>query len=255
MDHLTSQLDYQRFLATLREVLKAKEVTYAVLAKKLGVSEVTVKRWLTGHGFSLQNIFAICDAIGVSFFDISALAKEDREIDYVLSLDQEKAFAKNPGLFGFLTQLHRGEKPKTLAKVWNLKSAELFKVLRRLEKLDVLEVLENEDVRLKIKGNIRYAHQGPLAKAILRPQISQFLGHIDATLRNKDVCYHSAEVELSENHIKELVAEIHQLGAKYRARAVRDKSLLPSKKRKSIRWLLAFAPFQTNWRQYSMELS
>ncbi len=250
MDQNINPADYQICLSALRDVLKAKDITYAHLAKKIGVSEVTIKRWLTGHGISVKNIFEICSVIGVSFFDVVAHAQHDEEVDYVLNLEQEKSFAKAPGLFGFLKQLHSGEKPTTLAKVWNLNSKELFKILRKLEQLDVLEIFEDNKVRLKTRGNIRYSHQGPLAKAILRPQISQFLDHVDATLKNKDVCYHSVEVELSENHIKEFVKEIHELGSKYRAKALRDKNLMASKKLKSVRWLFAFAPYQTNWQRY-----
>ena len=71
-------------------------------------------------------------------------------------------------------------------------------------------------------------------------------------IENDDVCMHSAEVELSASQLTELVEEIHELGAKYRAQAFRDKGLLPSKKLKSVRWLLVFAPYETNWRQYKM---
>jgi transcriptional regulator with XRE-family HTH domain len=253
MDHFATA-DHQQFIITLREVLKAKGFTYAALAKKLGVSEVTIKRWFTGKGGTLKDIFAICEAIGISFHDLSALAKEEEEIDYILSTNQEKLFAKDPGLFGFFKRLHAGENPKILAKIWKLDSSKLFKILRRLESVDLLEVLPGNQVRLKTRGTIRYSHQGPLAQAILRPQISQYLDHIDRFLKNKDVCLHSAEVELSENHIKEFVAEIHQLGAKYRARAARDKNLLPQKKLKPVRWLFAFAPYETNWQQYGIDI-
>jgi hypothetical protein len=63
---------------------------------------------------------------------------------------------------------------------------------------------------------------------------------------------HSAEVELSHESMSEMVDEIHALGKKYRARAFRDKSLLPAKKLRSVRWLFGFAPFQTDWRQYKL---
>lgn len=253
MDHSKAEADQLKLLTTLRSVIKAKSLTYAKLAKKLDVAEVTIKRWLTGNGCSLENIFAICEAIEISFFDLSALAKQDEEIDYVLSAGQERIFAKHPGLFGFLKHLHAGEKPSDLAKAWGLTQPQLFKTLRRLEDADVLEVLPNNEVRLKTRGNIRYTHQGPLAKAILRPQIIQFLDHIDRVLKDRDVCMHSAELELSETHITEFVSEIHKLGAKYRARALRDKSLLPAKKLKSVRWLFGFAPYKTNWQQYDLK--
>jgi transcriptional regulator with XRE-family HTH domain len=251
-DHSNQNTDSKKLIKTLREVVKSKGFTYAQLGRKLGVSEVTIKRLFSTQNCNLQTVFQICDVIGISFFDLTALANQEQEVDYVLSLEQEKYFAANPAMFGIFRSLHRGVKPSEIAKIWNLNSARLFQLLRKLEKLEVLEVLPGNKARMKVVGNIRFQHQGPLARKILRPQINQFLDHVDIVLKNEDVCMHSAEVELSAAHIAELVEEIHALGAKYRARALRDKNLLPSHKLQSVRWLYAFAPYETNWLQYEL---
>ena len=244
--------DSRILLKTLRDVLKAKKQTYGQLAKKLHVSEVTIKRWFTGQTCTLENIFKICETLEISFFDLAALARKDEEVDYVLTREQELFFSKSPALFGIFKQLQRGILPRTIAENWGLNSPKLHGVLRSLEKQKLLEVLPHDRVRMKVRGNIRYGHQGTLAKAILRPQIEQFLNHVDTVMQEDDVCMHSAELELSHAHIDEFVEEIHSIGAKYRARAFRDQSLLPTDKLKSVRWLLGFAPYQTNWRQYKL---
>lgn len=253
MDQTSQHTDSKKLLKTLREVLKSKRLTYGDLAEKLDVSEVTVKRIFSTHNCSLQTIFNICDSVGISFFDLAALAKKDEEVDYVLTLDQEKFFAANPDYFGIFRSLHRGIAPATIAQHWKLSAQKFFRVLRKLEKLELLEVLPENRVQMKVTGNLRYQHQGPLARKILRPQISQFLDHIDVVLKNKDVCMHSAEVELSKAYIAEFVAEIHALGAKYRARASREKNLVSPDKLQSVRWLFAFAPYETNWQQYELK--
>lgn len=253
MDHSNQHTDSKKLLNTLRDVLKSKNFTYAMLAQQLEVSEVTVKRIFSNQNCNLQTIFKICDLVGISFFDLAALSNQEQELDYVLTADQEKFFADNPALFGILRALHRGTNPTILAKQWNLTPQKFFRILRKLEKLQLLEVLPENQVKMKIAGNIRFQHQGPLARKILRPQILQFLDHVDNVLKNKDVCLHSAEVELSPAHISEFVEEIHALGAKYRARAFRDKNLLSADRLKSVRWLFAFAPFQTDWLQYKIQ--
>ncbi len=244
--------EYRKILATLRETMKAKEYTYKRLARELQISEITVKRIFSGHTCSLERIFSICEILNVSFLDIATLAKEDEEIDYFLSPLQEKFFAEKPAYFALFKELCRKIDPKQVADSWALNSAQFYKVLRDLEKLDLLEVLPENKFRIKAKGNIRMSHRGPLAKKVLRPQINEFLDHIDRTLENDDVCMHSAEVELAIAHIPEFVEEIHELGAKYRARAYRDQNLLPTKKLKSVRWLFAFAPYQTNWHHFKI---
>lgn len=252
MDHQNQNIDCEKLLKTLREVLKAKKITYATLAEKLDVSEITVKRLFSTQTCTLQTLFKICDLIEISFFDLASMAKQDREVECVLTIEQEKFFAANPAIFGIFRMLHRGIEPNAIATKWKLTSQSLFRVLRKIEKLNLLEVLPKNQIRMKAYGNIRFQHQGPLAKTILRTQIIQFLDHVDVVLKNDDVCLHSAELELSDASISELVAEIHALGTKYRTRAVRDKNLLSPDKLQSVRWLYAFAPYETNWQQYRL---
>lgn len=248
---MEAHTDYRAIFMTLKEVMKAKGLTYARLARKIGTSEVTMKRVFSlGQSCTLDRLFKICDAIGVSFFDIVALAKQEDEVNYFLTSEQENHFASKPAHFAILKELIRGLTAEQIKKTWELEDSRYFKILRSLERLGLVDLLPENKVRIKVRGNIRMAHRGPLAKKILRPQINDFLDHIDVNIDNKDVCMHSAETELSEVHIKEFVTEIHALGAKYRARAFRDRNLLSPKKLKSVRWLFGFAPFQTDWRQW-----
>lgn len=253
MDQINQHTDAKKLLKSLQEVLKSKKITYAELALQMEVSEVTVKRLFSTQNCNLQTVFKICDLVGISFFDLAALANQEKEVDYVLSEEQEKFFAANPAMFGIFRSLHRGVSPEKLAEAWKLSSQKFFKVLRKIENYGLLEVLPSNQVRIKAVGNIRFQHKGPLARAILRPQIAQFLDHVDVFLKNRDVCMHSAEVELSKASIMELVDEIHALGAKYRARALRDKNLLSADQLQSVRWLYAFAPYETNWQQYELK--
>jgi DNA-binding PadR family transcriptional regulator len=210
-----------------------------------------VKR-VFAKGCSLDRVAAICEQVGTSLLEVAALARTDEEVNYFLTPKQESFFASSPACFGLFKDLYGGCTVKEVARAWHLNPPQMFKILRLLEKQGLLEVLPENKLRFKIRGTIRMTHRGPLAQKVLRPQILTFLDHVDRTLENDDVCMHSAELPLNEAHLNEFVEEIHQLGAKYRAIAFRDKGLFPDKKLKSVRWLLALAPFQTNWKQYRL---
>lgn len=242
--------DNEALFKTLREAMKANGYTYARLAREIKVAEVTIKRIFSSRTCSLDRIMQICEAIGISFLDLAAMAKKEEDVDYFLSDEQEAYFSGRPAHFAILKDLAQGAKPQEIAGHWGLTENQLYKILRALEKLKLLEVHPNNQVRLGIKGNIRASHRGPFAKKVLRPQIIAFLDHVDRVLERDDVCMHSAEAGLSENHVEEFVEEIHALGAKYRARSLRDRTLLSSGKLKAVRWLFAFAPYKTDWRQF-----
>lgn len=243
--------DYRAVLEVLKEAIKAKGFTYARLGREIGVSEVTIKRILSsGQGCTLERLFEICEQIGISFLEVTALAKKEEEVDHFLTPAQEVYFANNLTHYAIFKELYGGATSDEVMRSWKVSASEIFKILRALEKLELIDVLPENRMRKRVRGNIRMAHRGPLAKKILRPQIIAFLDHVDKVLEDDSVCMHSAEVELAQSHIPEFVEEIHALGAKYRARAFRDKSLLSAKKLKSVRWLFCFAPYQTNWQQY-----
>jgi transcriptional regulator with XRE-family HTH domain len=246
--HFDKHSDQVAILKTLKEVIKARGFTYAHVAKSLEVSEVTIKRILSaGQGATLERIIDICQVVGISFLDVAALAKKEDEVDYYLTAAQETYFAQHVSHFAIFKALYARKSNQEIMRTWKVGTAAFFKILRSLEKLELIDILPDERVKFRITGNIRITHRGPLAKKILRPQISLFLDHIDKVIEHKDVCMHSAEVELSPAHIKEFVSEIHTLGARYRARAFKDKSLLPAKNLRWVRWLLCFAPYETRW--------
>lgn len=243
--------DYRAVLMTLQEVMKAKGYTYARLAREIGVSEVTVKRiFSSGQSCSFERLVGICEQIGVSFLEVAALARKEEEVDHILTPEQETYFAGKPTHFAIFKELYADVPQDEVMRSWKLNDAAFFRILRALEKLGLIDVLPGNKIRKRVHGNIRMTHRGPLAKKILRPQIISFLDHVDRHLENDDVCMHSAEIELAQAHLAEFVEEVHALGAKYRARAYRDKSLLPAKKLQWVRWLFCLAPYRTDWHQY-----
>ena len=242
--------DYRALLDVLRGAAKAKGLAYRHLAKKLGVSEVTVKRIFSGHSCTLERLFQLCDGIGVSFLEIASLAREDEDVAHFFTKEQEELFASKPQYFAIFKELYRGRRsPEEIKEEWKMSSPVFHRILRAFEKLGLLEVLPENRTRMKTRGNLRMAHRGPLARRILRPQITAFLDHVDRVLEQDDVCMHSAEVELGAKHIEEFVEEIHALGRKYRAKAFRDTNLMPKAKLKPVRWLFVFAPYETDWKK------
>src|SRR5690606_15135989 len=89
-----------RIVANVKAALKARGVTYAELAKRIGLSATPVKRALSRGTLSLQRVEQIGDAIGASVDEMAelALGPADRHPE-MLTLGQEKALAGDPQLF------------------------------------------------------------------------------------------------------------------------------------------------------------
>lgn len=240
-------------LKTLKTTMRAKGHTYATLAKELNVSEVTLKRTFTGHPTPLDRIFAICQALGVSFFDVTASAQRSAEEDYFLNSTQDDFFASHPAYYALFIDLYRRENPKRVREHWNLSEKDFFKVLRRLESLELLDVLPGNQFRFRMRGPVRVPKNGKLSRLILKKQSAHFLDRALGQIEETDVILQTSEVLMSAASCERLHADLMELGRKYRGISLQDETLLPKTKLKSVRWLLAFAPYRTDWREFKLD--
>lgn len=101
-------LEYKSILASVKVALKAKGITYAQVAMHLGVSEQTIKRLFIGQDGSIGRLVDVCNFIGISFFEITRMAAEDREHTFGLSIGQEEYFCENPVDYAVFDELLKG---------------------------------------------------------------------------------------------------------------------------------------------------
>jgi hypothetical protein len=60
----------------------------------------------------------------------------------------------------------------------------------------------------------------------------------------------TSEVLLSKEHAASLLNELQEISKKIRAQSFVDETTLPARQKESVRWLFAFAPYETDWRRY-----
>lgn len=137
----TSQQDIHAILQALKKTIRARGYTYADLAKKMSVSEVTIKRLFSSDHVSMKHLLRICDVLNVSLLDIAAIARDVSHPEYVLNEAQDRHFAANPRHYAIFIDLYRRKPASEVRKYWNLNEHDFFKVLRDLEKLGLLDVL------------------------------------------------------------------------------------------------------------------
>jgi lambda repressor-like predicted transcriptional regulator len=92
--------DAARIVAGVKTALKTRGVTYAQLARRIGLSEASVKRVLARGTLSLRRLEQICEAIGTSVAEVVLLTRSSTsERAETLTLEQEKSLAADPQLF------------------------------------------------------------------------------------------------------------------------------------------------------------
>lgn len=222
-------------LSTVRRLLRERGLRYRDLAGRLGVSEVTIKRWMRARDLSLQRLSRISEALGMDLFDLLALAGQGREQSFQLSIEQEAALVDEPLVYAVWQALRHGHPADAVAAAYQLDPARWLQILLRLDALALIELHPGERIRLLHSGVLNWRRAGPLARqerprfmAWCAQQLQEGTGRL-AT---------SSERSVSPAFADEAAAELAALARRWRDRAYRDETSLPPEQRIRIRWVL-----------------
>jgi transcriptional regulator with XRE-family HTH domain len=148
----------------LKRKLRQKEMTYHDLAMQIGVSEVTIKRWLTLRDLKLTQLGKIAKVLDFSIFDFieDGFTKEGILEEY--TLEQEQYFVKNPtAAYIFLKSL-MGYGLDEISKTAQVSRTQFLRLLKEMEKVGVLELWPGDEIRVRLRGPFRFRNQGPNAR-------------------------------------------------------------------------------------------
>lgn len=152
--------------AVLRRTLKARGMTYADLAARLGLSEPTIKRHFAEGDCKLSRLVDICAALDVTLADVLGRAERVRESAAFLPVETEAALARDPSLFHLFILLRDEIPQRVVAERFGLGEDDLFLMGRRLERLGLAEVLPGSRLRIVTRGLLRFRRRGPLGPLI-----------------------------------------------------------------------------------------
>src|SRR5204863_4531672 len=82
----------------LKDVLRARGVTYAKLAKGLGLSEASVKRIFAARSFTLERLDQVCAFLAIEISDLAKMVADERASPERLTFEQEKVLVSDSKL-------------------------------------------------------------------------------------------------------------------------------------------------------------
>ncbi len=155
----------QIFINVIKTQLKARGLTYQDVARHLKVSEVTVKRLFTSQDISLKRVEAIGEMLNLTILELASLANKltDTKIT-TLSLNQEKTLAEDPTLLVYFYLVINGWQAQEIEKKYNINRFNSINLLAKLDKLNLIELLPNNEIHLLTHRNIRWIANGPVRR-------------------------------------------------------------------------------------------
>ncbi len=148
----------------LKRELRARNITYATVAKRLGMSEASVKRMFSQKEFTLSRIDAICEVAGIEFSDLArSLGAPDAVISQ-LSYEQEKEFVDNQKLMLVALLCLNHYSFDEMVALFEVDAAECTRLLARLDRLKFIELMPNNRVRLVVSRAFAWIPDGPIQR-------------------------------------------------------------------------------------------
>lgn len=164
-----------QLLNTLKKCLKAKGVTYRQLGKELDLSEASVKRLFSEQSFSIKRLEEICNILELNFYDLAKLSADAEAVPSVLTIEQETQLSKNHKLLVFFYLLLNGRDPQSIVNDYKISERESLKFLLQLDKLSLIDLYPNNQIKLRTRKSIIWRKDGPIRKQYEKQIKMEFL--------------------------------------------------------------------------------
>ncbi|MGH8490784.1 MAG: helix-turn-helix domain-containing protein [Gammaproteobacteria bacterium] len=225
--------------ASLKKALRARGVTYAQLAERLGLSEASVKRLFWRGSFTLERLERICEYLDLDFYELARMSRHDAEVIFEPSLEQERALVDDPRLLTVFYLLINDCTLEDICAGYVISEPEGIRLLIRLDQLKLIRLGINNKVKLLVSKNFNWRRGGPIRRRYEAQVISEFF---DSTfVRHPDNVWFEAR-ELSAASFAVMKRKLARLAREFADLAEIDVSL-PEKEKQSIGLLLAIRPW------------
>ncbi|MBV8622619.1 MAG: helix-turn-helix transcriptional regulator [Herbaspirillum sp.] len=164
----------------LKNVLKARGITYAQLAKSLGLSEASIKRVFAERSFTLERLDQICTLLGMQISDLARMIAAEQPVPTRLTVEQEKKLVADPRLLLVAVHALHQWSLEEMVDTFALSRAEVIRQLARLDKLGILDLMPNNRIRVRVSPDFTWLPGGPIQQ-YFRDQLRNdfFNSHFD----------------------------------------------------------------------------
>ena len=144
---MDSNLAQAKIKTALKQALKKNNHKYSDVAKVWKCSLPTVKRQLGNEELPVSRLLELLDWLNLSLSELQALADSDSLSKPQFTPKQIEFLAKNLREFAFLNKLYEDMSPQQIAKKYKIETSTLDKILRQLEKYDLVRVGAGGQIR------------------------------------------------------------------------------------------------------------
>ncbi|MBN9410442.1 MAG: helix-turn-helix transcriptional regulator [Burkholderiales bacterium] len=149
-------------VTALKKELKSAQMTYADLARGLGLAESSVKRMLARGDMPLSRIDAICRVLKLDFADLARRVADAQPLLRELSAEQERAVVADKKLLLVAISVLSQWTAEQIVATYRVSDAECVKYFAQLDRIGIIELRPLNRYRLKLAKTFRWRAHGPV---------------------------------------------------------------------------------------------
>lgn len=225
---------------TLKRALRDRGLTYAAVARELGMSEANIKRMFASRRFTLARLEEICQLIQMELTDLVELYDESRQRISKLTLEQEQELVNDVRLLLVAVAVRNRLSLDDIVDYYDLSKTECIRYLARLDKLRIIDLLPGNRIKLRIDEAFHWLPDGPIERFFEKQVQGQFLrssfkGEAESRLFLFGL--------MGEASTRILIGRIRALARDFTG-LHRTESRLPLRTRKSVGLMVAIRPWE-----------
>ena len=151
-------------IETLKQELRKQRITYRQVSAALELSETSVKRLFADATFSLRRLEKVCAMLQLEISDLVQLMQKSIELTAELTREQEQELVSDTRLLLVALLLMNKLDFADILSIYDISEPEGIRLLVRLDRMKIIELLPGNRVRLMISANFRWLPDGPIQK-------------------------------------------------------------------------------------------
>jgi transcriptional regulator with XRE-family HTH domain len=149
-------------VVALKKELKAAGLTYADLAKRLGMAESSVKRMLAKGDMPLSRVDEICRALKLDFAELARRVADAQPLMTELTQEQERAVVADKKLLLVAISVLSLWTLEQITATYRVSEAECIGYFAQLDRIGIIELKPLNRYRLKLAKTFRWRPHGPV---------------------------------------------------------------------------------------------
>lgn len=210
----------QQIIDTLKQELRSHGINYRELAERLELSESTIKHMFSSKNFSLKRLDKICEILGIELTDLVARYEAKSPKIEQLTIENEKRLISDIPLLIVAYCVTNQWSVDDILRTYELSQAECIRCLVQLDRMQMIELLPENKVRLLISNNFQWHKNGPIEQFFRTEVQSNFFSGSFAT----NDALHSVKLgDLSDKSISQVIERLNSVGELYEELSKEDR--------------------------------